>query len=589
MRFCLLEVRWPLDGIPRQRDDIVTPIREFIEKHPVLAYYALEFAISWGGILVLVAPGGIPGQPEDIARLFPFVLVALFAGPSVAGVVMTALVSGLAGFRELRTRLGRWRVGAAWWAAALLTGPVLVAAVLFGLSRYSPDFEPGLLTAEDKLGLLVFGIGWGLVGGGFLEELGWTGFAVPALRRRYSALATGLIVGFWWGTWHVLSAVWATPGLAGEASLTDFVAGFLAFYFVALPAYRVLMVWLYDQTSSLLLAMLMHAVLSASTIVLQPASNHGQFTWNLLLGAAFWVIVAGGLYLRYRRDMNRARARLATVDRHTISTPWGVVEYAERGNGDPVLVVHGIFHNCVGALLSVRDFSGRFIAASRFGYLGSSMPLHPTPADQADALASLLDALGLDRVDVICESAGTTSALQLALRHPDRVKHLAILVGNLPGSPTAVVQPAWARPLNRQLPLWALWTFAPSMMVRLAAAVPKGFAMSSDDARFVAEFIESLFPVSPEGVDFDAFVSNAAVNDFSLESIRVPTLIVHTKDDQLASHDASQRAAKRIPGARFVSLESGGHLMIGQTTILRDELARFFRETPTRRVEVAAS
>lgn len=77
------------------------------------------------------------------------------------------------------------------------------------------------------------------------------------------------------------------------------------------------------------------------------------------------------------------------------------------------------------------------------------------------------------------------------------------------------------------------------------------------------------------GHDFDAFVSNAAVIDYNLEGISVPTLIVHTQDDQLASHDASQRAAERIPGARFVSLESGGHLMIGQTKIVRDELARF--------------
>ena len=312
---------------------------------------------------------------------------------------------------------------------------------------------------------------------------------------------------------------------------------------------------------------------------------------SMLAGLAAGVaIVASGVYLRYRRDMNAARARLDAVERHVISTRWGVVEYAERGYGNPVLVVHGIFHNCVGGLLSVRDFSDRrFIAPSRFGYLGSSMPPDATPAHQADALAALLDALGIDQIDVIGESAGATSALQLALRHPVRVKHLAVLVGNLPGSPTAVVQPSLAKLFNRQLPLWVLRTFAPSMMVRLVAGLPKGFAISSEDARFVTEFIDSLFPVSPEGVDFDAFVSNAAVNDYYLDGITVPTLIVHTKDDQIASHDASQRAAERISGARFVSLESGGHLMIGQTTIVRDAIADFFAERSDRRGERVAS
>ena len=308
-----------------------------------------------------------------------------------------------------------------------------------------------------------------------------------------------------------------------------------------------------------------------------------------LAGLAAAAIPAYGVYRRYRRDMNAAFARLAAVDRHALSTRWGVVEYAERGSGDPVLVVHGIFHNCVGGLLSVRDFPDRrYIAPSRFGYLGSTMPVDATPEHQADALAALLDALDIDRIDVIAESAGATSAVQLALRHPERVKHLALLVGNLPGSPTAVVQPSAAKLFNRQLPLWVLRTVAPSMMVRLVAGLPNGFDISRENARFVTEFIDSLFPVSPEGVDFDAFVSNAAVNDYNLEGIRVPTLIVHTKDDQLASHDASHRAAERIPGARFISLESGGHLMLGQTKKVRDELDRFFSERRDRTERVAS-
>jgi membrane protease YdiL (CAAX protease family) len=268
------------------------PIRAFARRHPVLSYYALVFTISWGGILALVAPGGIPGRPEDVDRLFTGALAALFAGPSVAGLVMTGLVGGTSGFRDLFARLRHWRVGAGWWGAALLTGPVLVATVLFGLSLISPLFTPGVLVTDDPAGLLAMGIGGGLIGGGLLEELGWTGFAVPALRRRYSTLATGLIVGVLWGVWHLLIAFWACRGLVGEASLGGFIAGFVAFYFVALPAYRVLLVWVHDRTGSLLLIMLMHAVLSASTIILQPLSAEGHFTWNFLLGLALWIVVA---------------------------------------------------------------------------------------------------------------------------------------------------------------------------------------------------------------------------------------------------------------------------------------------------------
>jgi pimeloyl-ACP methyl ester carboxylesterase len=306
--------------------------------------------------------------------------------------------------------------------------------------------------------------------------------------------------------------------------------------------------------------------------------------------AAAVVIPAYGIYVRYRRDMNAARARLSAVERHVISTRWGAVEYAERGSGAPVLVVHGIYQHCVVGLLSVRDLclDRRVIAPSRFGYLASSMPPHATPAAQADAFAALLDALDIRQIDVIGISAGATSALQLALRHPERVKHLALLVGNLPGSPTAIVQPSWTKRVSRQFVMWTLRTFAPSTTARLVAAVPRGFAMSRDDARFVNEFIDSLFPMSPAGYNFDLFVSNADVTNYNLEAISVPTLIAHTKDDQLASHEASQRAAERIPGARFVSLESGGHFMLGQHKN-GDTLAAFFAERSDFRAEPVAS
>jgi uncharacterized protein len=272
----------------------VTTIKTFVKKNPVLTFYALVFAISWSGILLVIGgPGGIPGTSEQVERLMPFVLLVMFAGPSVAGILTTGLVHGRAGLHELLSRLLRWRVRPRWYAAALLPAPLLVAAVLLALSLLSLEFLPGIVTTDDKVTLLLFGIAWGLIGGGFLEELGWTGFAVPALRRRYGVFATGLIVGVLWGIWHVLIAFWASGSLSGESSLVLFVAGFLVFYVVALPAYRVLMVWVYNRTESLLVAMLMHASLSASTLILQPlATGIPYLTWNFVLAVVLWLVVA---------------------------------------------------------------------------------------------------------------------------------------------------------------------------------------------------------------------------------------------------------------------------------------------------------
>lgn len=285
---------------------------------------------------------------------------------------------------------------------------------------------------------------------------------------------------------------------------------------------------------------------------------------------------------RYRRDLDEARARLGTVDRRAITTELGTLEYAERGAGDPVLVSHGIFHGCDGGLLSVRDLVAdrRVIAPSRFGYLGSTLPEGATSVVQSGALVALLDELGLDVVDVIGISAGTGAAVQLALRHPGRVKHLVISSGNWPGSTTAEAPPEWAKIFYSDPAMWALKVFAPSLLARLMG-VPSGFPKDTEDARFVEEMVNSIFPVGPRaaGAVFDAFVSNPEVNDYPLEELTVPTLLVHAKDDPLASHEAASRAAERIPGSVLVSVESGGHLALGQTHRVRTEIASFLTAT----------
>jgi len=267
----------------------VTTITAFIKRHPVLTYFALTFAISWGGILMVIGPGGILGTKEVSEGLMPFVYLATLLGPSLAGILLTGLVDGRAGFRELLSRLLRWRVGARWYAVALLTAPLLITATLFALSLTSPVFLPVIVTTDDKVSLLLTGIVMGLVVG-FFEELGWTGFAVPRLRLRYGGLTTGLIVGLLWGAWHF-------PLFSGSVSSSGALPPALylsVLLFSFLPAYRVLMVWVYDRTRSLLVAMLMHAPLAASQLILIPPAITGVqvVTYDLVFAAALWVFVA---------------------------------------------------------------------------------------------------------------------------------------------------------------------------------------------------------------------------------------------------------------------------------------------------------
>jgi len=264
-------------------------IKAFTTRHPALTYYALVFAVSWGGLLIVVGPSGFPGTPEEIERLMPYAILAFAAGPALAGPSLTGFLYGMAGLREFVSRLLKRQVAGWWYAMALLTAPLLMTAVLLALSLFSPEFIPAIFTSDDKATLLVVGIATALAAG-FFEELGWTGFAIPRLRQHHGVLSTGLIAGVLWGAWHLLVYVWTSGTVSGALSL----AGYLLDAFLFLTLFRVLMVWVYDRTGSLLVAMLMHGSLTASARILMPPGTVGLplFTFDLVWVAALCVVIA---------------------------------------------------------------------------------------------------------------------------------------------------------------------------------------------------------------------------------------------------------------------------------------------------------
>ena len=268
-------------------------VKASIREHSVLAYFALTFAISWGGVFLLGYPSGMPAPSEEAARLWPIVYLPYFVGPILSGLLLTGLVHGREGYRALRARLTMWRVGVRWYAVALLTAPLLIVSILSVLSLTSETYLPAIVTTADKASLVISGIMIGLVFGGLMEELGWTGFATPELRRRHSVLSTGLIVGALWGLWHFLPTFWACGDADGSLSL-DLLIPPVVFYAAVLPAYRVLMVWVHDRTGSLLVAILMHAGLTANTITIMAPSEvvSSLVTYYLVLTAALYVIIA---------------------------------------------------------------------------------------------------------------------------------------------------------------------------------------------------------------------------------------------------------------------------------------------------------
>jgi len=272
-----------------------------IRRNPVLVYYVLTFVLSWGAILVAVGPRGFPVNPTQLPKMLPILILAMLLGPGVASVVLSGVVDGTAGYRNLLSRFLKWRVGIQWYAVAVLAAPFLLMAAPLALSIWNPEFIPRIFSDPHKRPLLQLGLAAG-ASVGLLEELGWTGFAIPRLRQRFSVLATGAVVGFLWGAWHIPVIALQSSTASGSFSIVNSL-GAIVFSFGLLPAFRVVMAWVYDQCGSLLLTMIMHMSLAASNIIFGLSSAEGKTSplFTLALSAALWIAIAASSLASRRR------------------------------------------------------------------------------------------------------------------------------------------------------------------------------------------------------------------------------------------------------------------------------------------------
>lgn len=276
--------------------------KTLVKKHPVVIYCLVTVGISWGGLICLLGgPGAITSQPASVPFL-PLYFVTV-GGPSIAGIILTGFYDGKKGYRAFFARLITWRVEVRWYTIALLIAPVTVFAALFVLSLFSPVFLPGILKSGDNPIALMFGLPGSdkmtlflfvlMLGcfNGFIEEIGWTGFATPKLRSGHTLFVTGLYLGIFWGIWHFLSNYIGSAASAGTVPLPMYMLVILLSF---LPPFRILMTWVYDHTKSLFIAILMHACLDIFWILATPYELTGQqrIIWYLVWAALLWSIVA---------------------------------------------------------------------------------------------------------------------------------------------------------------------------------------------------------------------------------------------------------------------------------------------------------
>ena len=220
--------------------------------------------------------------------MFPVMLL----GPSCAGIALTWLLEEADGLRDLFSRMTRIAIPGRWYAV-LLIPPGIVLTVLFCLKAWvSPRFAPNVF---------LVGLGFGFIAG-FLEEIGWMGYAFPRMRSDMKALNASLVLGLLWATWHLPVIDYLGVATPHGAYLLPFFMAFTA----VLTAMRVLIGWIYVHTNSVLLAQLLHASSTGALVVFGPphVGPSQEALWYGVYAGTLW-IVAGVIVVAFGRRLAR--------------------------------------------------------------------------------------------------------------------------------------------------------------------------------------------------------------------------------------------------------------------------------------------
>jgi membrane protease YdiL (CAAX protease family) len=216
----------------------------WLSRHQITLFFVLTFVISWYPWWY----GGHPGFKTW--------------GPSLAGLIVVASVSGWRGVKEMFRRLVRWRVGLRWWGVALL-GPVLLFAVVLGFYALVGGEMPGFTFLREEwhlAPLLMLLLLLPLGGPGGEEPFGWRGYALPVMQKKWGSkgpMLASLLIGAAWGVWHL-------PEFFNPVSSQYALGlGFLPAFIVMEIAWSIIMTWLYNKTggSVLLGGVLFHLMM----------------------------------------------------------------------------------------------------------------------------------------------------------------------------------------------------------------------------------------------------------------------------------------------------------------------------------------
>jgi pimeloyl-ACP methyl ester carboxylesterase len=298
--------------------------------------------------------------------------------------------------------------------------------------------------------------------------------------------------------------------------------------------------------------------------------------------------ILAAIHCAYRRDIRKARTRISTGS-SLVDTERGPIEYASVGQGMPLLVIHGAgggFDQALDFANALDTHRFRCIFVSRFGYLRTPLPADGSPEAQADLYACLLDSLGISKAAIMGVSAGGPSAMQFAIRYPERCSALVLLVpaafapdgaGLRPRSPT-IMRFLADTVLMSDFAFWLMTHVARRTLIRHILGTPFEVVktVSPAEQQRLQTMMMNILPVSRRraGLMNDGAVVSA-LRRFDLERIQAPTLLISLEDDNYHTFSAAHYTGTQIRKARFKGFRTGGHLWLGHNEEIFTDVREF--------------
>ncbi|MCX6050308.1 MAG: CPBP family intramembrane metalloprotease [Chloroflexi bacterium] len=236
-------------------------IANWIRRHSLIAYFVLAYVLTWTTTLPLVlSQRGLRmvNLPEGL--LLALLLLATYIGPLPSALIVTYIVEGKAGVKQLLRRMVQWRVGIGWYLLILIGYPLvflLGASAYMGITPLTALLQKWPLLLTSYLPAALIGILYPSLG----EEPGWRGFALPRLQQQHGPLIGSLILGALHGFWHL--PAYFLPGfiLPGRFDPVAFAANTCAIIVMT-----VIWTWLFNHgQASVFLIMLVHGVSNANS------------------------------------------------------------------------------------------------------------------------------------------------------------------------------------------------------------------------------------------------------------------------------------------------------------------------------------